>query len=48
MSTDMADILNTVHRLRQKKHYVSEVGSASALRLKKRGRTYFDGPFKKS
>jgi hypothetical protein len=35
MSTDMADILGTVHRPRQKKRYVSEVGSTSALRLKK-------------
>ena len=35
MLTDVADILDTVHRLRQKKYYVSEVGSASALRLKK-------------
>jgi hypothetical protein len=31
----MADILDNVHRLWQKKHCVSEVGSASALRLKK-------------
>jgi threonine synthase len=35
MLTDMADILDTVRRLRRKNHYVSEVGSASALRLKK-------------
>jgi len=35
MLTDIADILDIVHHLRQKKHYVSEVGSASALRLKK-------------